>query len=56
VAIVVSFPQHLDVLARYYGEPKTDIAFMILMYFCSVAIGAFASAWVGYFLALLLKP
>jgi len=33
VAIVLSFPQHLDVLARYYGQPKTDIALMILMYF-----------------------
>jgi hypothetical protein len=29
VAIVVSFPRHLDVLARYYGEPKTDIALMM---------------------------
>ena len=56
VAIVLSFPQHLDVLARYYGQPKTDIALMILMYFGMVSLGAFASAWVGYFLALLLKP
>ena len=56
VAIVLSFPQHLDVLARYYGHPKTDIALMILMYFGLVSLGAFASAWVGYFLALLLKP
>jgi hypothetical protein len=56
VAIVLSFPQHLDVLARYYGQPKTDIALMILMYFGLVSLGAFASAWVGYFLALLLRP
>ena len=56
VAIVLSFPQHLDVLARYYGEPKMDIALMIVMYFGAVALGAFASAWVGYFLGLLLKP
>ena len=47
VAIVLSFPQHLDVLARYYGQPKTDIALMILMYFGLVSLGAFASAWVG---------
>jgi hypothetical protein len=29
---------------------------MILMYFGLVSLGAFASAWVGYFLALLLRP
>ena len=56
VAIVLSFPQHLDVLARYYGQPKTDIALMVLMYFGLVTVGAFASAWVGYLLGLLLKP
>jgi hypothetical protein len=51
-AIMLSFPQHLDVLARNYGQPKTDIALMILMYFGLVTVGAFASAWVGYILAL----
>ena len=56
VAIVCSFPQHLDVLSRYYRQPKTDIALMILFYFGLVTVGAFASAGGGYFLALLLKP
>jgi hypothetical protein len=56
VAIVLSFPKHFDVLARYYGQPKTDIALMILMYFGLVSLCAFASAWVGYFLAFLVRP
>jgi len=56
LAIVLSCPDHLDVLSRYKGEPKTDLVLMILVYFGLVTVGAFASAWVGYFLALLLKP
>jgi hypothetical protein len=54
--VLFSIPEQRDILRRYRGQPKADIVLVILLYLGLVIAGAFASAWCGYFLALLFKP
>ena len=53
--VLFGIPQQREILRRYRGYPKTDIVFAILFDLALVIAGAFASAWFGYFLALLFK-
>jgi hypothetical protein len=48
-------PQKLEILKRYRGHPKADIILGMLFEASFGMAGAVVSAWVGYFLALLLK-
>jgi hypothetical protein len=47
-------PQQSAYLKRYAGQPKTDVALVMLFEVGFGVFGAFASAWVGYGLRLLL--
>jgi hypothetical protein len=51
--VLLSVPEQREVLSRYRGQPKT--IFVILLYLGLVTGGAFVSAWLGYFLVLLLR-
>jgi len=53
--LVLGLPAQLDVLKRYRGQAKTDIILIMLFRVGVAAFGAFASAWVGYGLRLLLQ-
>jgi hypothetical protein len=53
--VVFSIPQQRGILNRYRGHPKTDIVFAMLLDLGVIIAGAFASAWFGYYLALLFK-
>jgi hypothetical protein len=53
--ILLGLPQHLDLLKRYAGHPRTDIYFIIVIEVGVAIAGAFASAWTGYALLLLLR-
>jgi hypothetical protein len=53
--VLFGIPQHREILKRYRGHPKTDIVFGLLFEIGLAVAGAFASAWIGYFLALLFK-
>ena len=52
--LLLGLPQHLDLLKRYVGQPKTDVYFAILFEVGLAVAGAFAGAWTGYALRLLL--
>lgn len=45
-----------ETLRGYRGEPKTDIILAMLLFVGLAAVGVLASAWLGYFVAMLLKP
>jgi hypothetical protein len=52
--LLFGIPQHLDLLKRFAGQPRTDVYFAIPEVGLAIA-GAFASAWTGYALLLLLR-
>jgi hypothetical protein len=52
--LLLGIPQHLDLLKRYAGQPRTDVYFVILFEVGLALAGAFAGAWTGYALLLLL--
>lgn len=54
VMVAFCLPENIKTVKRYAGEPSTDIAFAILMQWLVNVAGAFASAWAGYGLRLLL--
>jgi hypothetical protein len=53
--VLLGLPQKLEILKRYRGHPKADIILGMLFEASFGMAGAVVSAWVGYFLALLLK-
>jgi hypothetical protein len=53
--LLFGIPQHLDLLKRFAGQPRTDVYFAILFEVGIAIAGAFASAWTGYALLLLLR-
>jgi hypothetical protein len=53
--VLLGIPQQRERLKRYRGHPKTDIVFAMLFDLGLAIAGAFASAWFGYYLALLFK-
>ena len=56
MAVVLSFPEQLDVLGRYRDQPKTDIVMVILLYLGMVIAGVLACAWLGRFVTVLFRP
>ena len=53
--VVLGIPQQRQTLKRYAGHPKTDVVFVMVLEVGLAVAGAFASAWVGYGLRLLLQ-
>jgi hypothetical protein len=53
--VLLSIPQQRDTLRGYRGEPKTDIVLSMLFLVSMAAAGSLASAWLGYFVAMMLK-
>ena len=54
--LLSAIPDQHEVLKRYRGEPKTDVVLALLVKSGLAVLGSLASAWFGYFLALLFKP
>ena len=54
--VLSAIPDQLEKLKRYRGQPKTDIVLAMLLESGLVVFASLASAWFGYFLALLFKP
>ncbi len=54
LVVVLGIPRQRESLRRYAGQPKTDIVLGMLFEVCAALAGAFASAWIGYGLRLLL--
>ena len=50
-----AIPDQHEILKSYRGQPKTDIVFALLFRSGFAVLGSLASAWFGYFLAMLLK-
>jgi hypothetical protein len=53
--LLLGSPQHLDLLKRFAGQPRTDVYFVIACEAGLAVAGALASAWTGYALLLLLR-
>ena len=53
--LLLGSPKHLDFLRRFAGQSRTDVYFVILFEVGLAIAGAFASAWTGYALLLLLR-
>ena len=54
--LLSAIPDQLEKLKPYRGQPKTDIVLAMLLESGLVVFASLASAWFGYFLALLFKP
>ena len=54
--VLSAIPDQLETLKRYRGQPKTDIVLAMLLESGLVVFASLASAWFGYFLALLFRP
>jgi hypothetical protein len=52
---LLAIPQQREILKSYRGHPRTDIVFSLLFETSRAVASALASAWSGYFLALLFK-
>jgi hypothetical protein len=52
--VLFGLPQQSAYLKRYAGQPKTDVVLVMLFEVSFGVFGAFASAWAGYGLRLLL--
>jgi len=52
---LLALPKQREILKSYRGHPRTDIVFGLLFETSKAVVGALASAWGGYFLALFLK-
>ena len=56
MVVLFSIPEQRDILECYRGQPKNDVVLVILLYLGLVMVDAFASAWLGNFLAFIFKP
>ena len=50
-----AIPDQQELLKQYRGQPKTDIVLALLFDGGLAVLGSLASAWFGYFLALLFR-
>ena len=54
--LLSAIPDQQELLKHYRGQPKTDIVLALLFDSGLTVLGSLASAWFGYFLALLFRP
>ena len=52
--VVLAILEHVEILKRYRGQPKTDVVLALGVKVSIAIVGVFASAWSGYGLRLLL--